>query len=312
MNKLQGYKSSENLTRYFCSTCGCPTIGKNEGGWEINTGILERLDGLVEFESHIFVEDTLDGGFSDWLLRCHGQPLTRAATWDRELEPGWRHPTTKSLITRSKDRLHAHCDCGGINLYVARPSVTSADTSAPWPDVLVPYHSGPANLNENEPWWLRADKQKFLGGLCTCGSCRLATGCEFTQWAFIPASDISLSADGSIPFSREFGTLKKYRSSKEVTRSFCGTCGATVFWDGDFRPGLLDVAVGLLDAPEGARAESWLEWQTERVSFREATEARATVLVEAVEKDLKAWGKEVQGQQGTAGRFSGKHDGDLQ
>ncbi|CAJ2503617.1 Uu.00g110110.m01.CDS01 [Anthostomella pinea] len=50
-----------------------------------------------------------------------------------------------------------------------------------------------------------------------------------------------------------------YRSSSGVVREFCDRCGATVFWhDGD-RPELIDVSVGLLDAAEGARAESWLE-----------------------------------------------------
>lgn len=115
-----------------------------------------------------------------------------------------------------------------------------------------------------------------------------------------------------MPFSREAGTLKKYRSSAEATRFFCETCGATVFWDGDVRPGLIDVAVGLMDAEEGARAETWLEWRTERISYREDSEGRAIELVEAVEKAIGAWGKEVQGRQGPHGRFLEKHDGNLE
>ena len=31
----------------------------------------------------------------------------------------------------------------------------------------------------------------------------------------------------------------------------------------------MDVSVGLLDAAEGARAATWLDWWTERVSFSE-------------------------------------------
>src|SRR5271170_5257517 len=34
-------------------------------------------------------------------------------------------------------------------------------------------------------------------------------------------------------------------------------------------PELIDVSVSLLRAKEGSRAESWLSWWTERVSFRE-------------------------------------------
>jgi hypothetical protein len=66
-----------------------------------------------------------------------------------------------------------------------------------------------------------------------------------------------------------------------------------VFWDG--RPGkddegsnaLIDVAVGLLDARSGARAEDILAWWPGRVSFRE--EASNKGLVEGLEKGLANW-----------------------
>ena len=63
--------------------------------------------------------------------------------------------------------------------------------------------------------------------------------------------------------------LRSYESSPGVMREFCPTCGATVFWHDKHRPELIDVSVGLLDAPEGARAEEWLEWWLARVSFEE-------------------------------------------
>ena len=67
--------------------------------------------------------------------------------------------------------------------------------------------------------------------------------------------------------------MHKYVSSPGVTRTFCSQCGANVFWHGDEdtfgRKHLVDVAVGLLDAPSGARAEEMLAWWTGRVSFEE-------------------------------------------
>jgi hypothetical protein len=54
---------------------------------------------------------------------------------------------------------------------------------------------------------------------------------------------------------------------------------------------LLDVAVGLLDAPEGARAEDWLEWCTSRLSFREDAVGRADSLVEGIERGLAEFGR---------------------
>lgn len=86
------------------------------------------------------------------------------------------------------------------------------------------------------------------------------------------------------------GTLKRYESAKGIRREFCGTCGATCFWHSDERPGLIDVSVGLLEADTGARAEEWLAWCTERVSFAEHAQNKS--LISNLGKGLKAWGKE--------------------
>lgn len=108
------------------------------------------------------------------------------------------------------------------------------------------------------------------------------------QWAFVPASNIKLPHGESFS-SIEFGTLKSFRSSDRVTRYFCGHCGAMVFWTGEDRPELIDVAVGLLDAESGARAEDWLKWITMRVSFVE--HALHKEFVESFELGLQNWGK---------------------
>jgi hypothetical protein len=90
--------------------------------------------------------------------------------------------------------------------------------------------------------------------------------------------------------------VQTYQSSENVTRSFCSVCGAIVFFalserDQNSATMLLDVAIGLLDAPEGARAESWLEWWTKRLSFREDAVGRADSLVEGMEKGLREFGE---------------------
>lgn len=104
----------------------------------------------------------------------------------------------------------------------------------------------------------------------------------------------------------DFGTLPKgvltsYSSSPGVVRDFCSGCGATVFWHDGIRPDLVDVSVGLLRAEEGARAESWLKWWTDRVSFEEETETgregaaarTARKLIGALEGGLMVWAKKV-------------------
>jgi hypothetical protein len=113
----------------------------------------------------------------------------------------------------------------------------------------------------------------------------MIAGFDLVQWAFVPRCNI-IGPSGT-PYDESFGAMKTYRSSVGVTRSFCGVCGANIFWEADFRPTLVDVAVGALDAESGARAEEWLEWATERVSFRE--EAHHLDLIEGLESGLKRW-----------------------
>ncbi|KAJ9632154.1 hypothetical protein H2203_000557 [Taxawa tesnikishii (nom. ined.)] len=307
LNSLSQYESSKGHIRYFCSTCGAHvfTYTPKDLSWKIASGTLEKLDGVARSDRHIMIESTGDGGSSDWLTEVEGQRVKRWASvpiplLGSELPLGWHDPKRTSHNKDPSKRLHAHCDCGGVRFYIAHPSAQSAETSSPWPDLLVSYHSGPPSLPENETWWLRSNKQKFLAGVCTCDSCRLATGFEFIEWAFVPTVDITLDAEGKEPFKREFGTLKAHRSSDKATRRFCGKCGATVFWDGDVRPGLIDVACGLLDAEEGVRAEEWLEWRTERVSFREDAVKRANALTLGLEEGLKVWGEKEQGRKGPA------------
>jgi hypothetical protein len=146
---------------------------------------------------------------------------------------------------------------------------------------------------------------KYLSGTCACHPCRLTSGFEIQTWAFIPRRNILISSSSSSSQDQphhhhkplDFSTLdradphqklKAYESSPGRIREFCSVCGATVFWHDHFRPDLIDVSVGLLRAPEGARAESWLEWWTGRVSFSEDAGKGRT-------GGAKAWGEGVIG-----------------
>lgn len=271
--------------------------------WFAATGALEQAEGIFELQGHFNLDDTKDGGVSDWMTQLSGKEVERRATTkDSENLPiGWQSAASREATkVDPANRYHAHCKCKGVGFWIARPSLRSTQASSPWPDVLVPYNSGPHHLPENETWWLRANKQRFLGGVCACNSCRLATGYEFVQWAFVPTVDITLDAEGRTPFSTDFGSLKRYRSSADATRYFCKDCGATIFYEGHERPALFDVAVGLIEAPEGARAESLLEWRTERLSFREDAILRAESLVKCLEAGMKAYNEHGAGRKGPA------------
>ncbi|EMC93007.1 hypothetical protein BAUCODRAFT_37935 [Baudoinia panamericana UAMH 10762] len=305
LNQMHSFQFSERCTQYSCTTCGSKMLERqgshdlvdSQVTWGIMSGTLEKADGVFEVKYHCWIEDTLDGGFSDFFQPTKGDHPERWLRGEGQSEKSplfWQSPTFLNAQPPPQDRLHAHCKCGGVSFYIARPSTQSALGKAPWPDVLIPFHSM-APKPQDGAWWLAAGGTKFLAGVCSCDSCRLACGVEWVEWAFVPVSDITLDADGRTSFSREFGKLKRYESSPGVRRYFCGGCAATIFWDGDERPDVIDVGVGLLDAAEGARAESWLQWRSQRISFREDAIPRAESLILAAENGMKQYGHKYQG-----------------
>ena len=327
LDKLTSFKFSDRITLYFCKRCGSimlsfcspkPSNTYRTESWDVMTGTLEAFDSILDPKGYEYIHDTRDGGFSDFMPTLDNRSLE---LWSHDIKTSpqlplyWRDPSAsnESLNHATATRLPAHCKCNSISFYIARPSHQSTHATRSWPDLLVPYHSSrnpnPEHITAHEPWHLRASQTKFLAGLCSCTSCRLASGQEITAWAFVPLVDVSLDAEGKIPLelSAVTGTggaaspvasLQTYNSSDNVTRSFCSVCGAIVFFalsEPDQTPEtmLLDVAIGLFDAPEGARAESWLEWCTSRLSFREDAVGRADSLADGVEKGLREYGERV-------------------
>ncbi|KAE9369722.1 hypothetical protein N431DRAFT_427876 [Stipitochalara longipes BDJ] len=303
--KLTDYETTDRLTRYFCSTCGCHVLVKvsHNQSWHLATGPWDRTEGIVDWKNCKWVEDTLDGGISVWLKEIVG-PDGKKKPVPRYMLQDWNGgalvpdhiplnvlPEEKKVHT-NPNKLEAQCHCGGVKFYITRPNEESKKAQSPFPDLMVPYHShSPENPN-NETWWLRDNDTKYLAGTCTCRSCRAASGFEIQPWAFIPKCNI-FQEDGS-PINFNFGTMKTYESSKDIWREFCRVCGATIFWHCKERPELLDVSVGLLDPKEGARVESWLDWWTGRVSFKE--DGVSSSLIESLEIGLKQWGEEKAGQ----------------
>jgi hypothetical protein len=134
-------------------------------------------------------------------------------------------------------------------------------------------------------WWVRS-KNRYIAGNCACNTCRLVSGIEIVQWMYVPTSQ--LTAASGEAYGLDSPTLKSFKSSEDVTRYHCGRCGASVFYWADSRPEVIDVAVGLLQAPSGARAEEWLDWKTEVGYEGDATYLR---LLENLKKGLEAWGE---------------------
>ncbi|KAF2724511.1 hypothetical protein K431DRAFT_281939 [Polychaeton citri CBS 116435] len=319
LDKLKSFVFSKRITQYHCPTCGCFTIASvkkypddddSEISWDVATGTLESADAsALAVQGHEHLQDTLDGGFADFFPKANGKPIDRWPSHfgdDDELPPFWRDEKVKRFSPTStkpgdpSKRLHAHCKCGGVDLWVARPSAKSDISTAPLPDVIVPAtgeEPADASKASEDAWWHRANGTKYLASLCVCDSCRLVSGMEVVEWTFVPIANISLDAEGKKPLDFTAGTLKAYKSSSDVTRYFCNGCGALVFYTCQDRPQVLDLAVGLIAAEEGARAETWLEWETSRLSYREDGIVRNKALVEGIEAALPEYKKAVMGKK---------------
>lgn len=304
LKHLTPYKTSTSAVRWFCRTCSAHILWEYIGsktGWCVAVGALERVEGIVKSSYHTWVGDTLDGGIADHIRTVDGLELHRYGAGGRDgrtIPLGWRDLSG----TENHDTLLAYCHCKSITLAITRPSSLSTLPSSPYPDLLFPYNTTPPSKitnTEDSKWWLRpADSTTpthYLAGHCACTSCRLTSGFEIQSWAFIPRTNIlvvSPSTPSPVPLQLQAeemrpGNLKRYASSPGRNREFCATCGASIFWWGDERPELLDVSVGLLDQNQGGvRAESWLEWHKDRVSFVE--DALSKTLLEGLEMGLRS------------------------
>ncbi|KAF1951640.1 hypothetical protein CC80DRAFT_496020 [Byssothecium circinans] len=324
LSALTPYPSSGILTRYFCRTCGTHMYLEYavDGHFEAATGTLrldkeegEGIEGVVEYQSCMWIEDTRDGGGSRFITHVGGKQLERylqEPNFTSRVPLDWRVDTPPSTAKdtfqkgmRKTQATHATCHCAGVQFWITPPNEASKTASSPYSDLLIPYHLGP-NASENprnHPWWLGgSNRDRFLAGTCACTTCRRALGFDITFWAFVPAVNIFLDADCTLPFShgegqtREYwGSMSTFRSSSNVTRTFCRKCGANVFWDGDERPSIIDVSVGLLNADDGARAEHILTWWPGRVSFAE--DAQNKRLIKGLEDGLKKWAVENNGKE---------------
>lgn len=283
-----------------------PTAPSEEWEWEVATGtIVDAPDSgrLPETLHHQHTEATKDGGLFPWLqtpkLSHHTTPSPPPNGNDNNntLRASCHCTSIILLITPASP--------SPLNPNSGYPDLLLPYTTTPPSTILNPSHEKwylrPTNTNTpSTPSSPETNHThyRYLAGTCACQPCRLTSGFEIQTWAFIPRRNISI-ASGTItttntnpPTATTITTttttttttshqpldfthlpagipLKKYESSPGRAREFCGVCGATVFWHDMFRPDLIDVSAGLLRAAEGARAEHWLEWWTERVSFAE-------------------------------------------
>ena len=264
---LSQYNVSPHLTRHFCSTCSSYLFYEMVGTpatWCISVALLDKVEGVATVGYHMYVGDTLDGGFADhyriqdgfeiprYENEEHTKPIPLGWTADRLLDK------IKSSSGKDQDSISAYCHCRQVSLSIKR------QTEPP---------------KEGE-WWHVAGKEaedpiRFKAGYCACNDCRLTSGSLFTPILFAPRSNI-INTHTNKPITLAFDTdpnaqdriqgLIIYESSPNTFREFCSKCGASVVSYPTHREGpdvdLVDVHVGLLDEEQdGSRAERWLAWR---------------------------------------------------
>lgn len=79
---------------------------------------------------------------------------------------------------------------------------------------------------------------------CHCFKCQKRTGSVFGVGAYFEHHQIV----------RKTGEQKIYNdvsdAGKSIKRAFCPNCGSTVFWDAEFQPNRIGVAVGCFEDPQ--------------------------------------------------------------
>jgi hypothetical protein len=76
--------------------------------------------------------------------------------------------------------------------------------------------------------------------ICHCASCRRASGVQSVAWVVFPSE----------AFSFVSGDPAEYRSSAEVSRTFCARCGTSLTYQHDGNLGSIDVTAASLDLPD--------------------------------------------------------------
>lgn len=262
----------------FCSTCGCH-IGcyGDDGSWTPSAAVIVNPSPeIVTWKQHVFSKSAIDGGLSNHLTHIGGKELRSWNPPDDDL-------TAKLVIPEQevgedgKERLRAKCFCGGVSFTIKRPSeeVLSNEKMTKYVSPL--------------------DKKKWIALWDVCNDCRLVNGTPVVGWTFVPLSCV----EPRIGPDLKFGTLKTYSSSPDVTRAFCGTCSATFFYAHPSRQFgddmVVDIATGVLRAPEGALAENWLTWRT-RIAHVGSGLERDEAWVTGLQEGLKKWTEEKYGR----------------
>ncbi|KAI1068196.1 hypothetical protein LB507_004576 [Fusarium sp. FIESC RH6] len=263
----------------FCSTCGChiASTGPPENEfWTVSTSIFIDAADYFDMRKHIFSKSTQDGGIAKALTYMRGHEFI---DWN----PPDDSPDAKIVGAQpefgenGEERLRVECHCKGVSFTIPRPNQAVKEDK---------YYSTFVSHRDNTKWYATFD---------ACDDCRLVNGTHVVGWAFIPIS----VCEPHIGDDLLIGTAKTYKSSDNVVRSFCGDCGATIFFSQSYRRPdddhhVVDLATGIIRAPEGVMAEKWFTWRA-RVAWADSGKRFDNDFFESFQVGMKTWVSEKEG-----------------
>ena len=86
----------------------------------------------------------------------------------------------------------------------------------------------------------RVDGEPLRSAVCHCFSCRSTSGAPSVAWLTFPYRRFSFVS----------GEPADFRSSDEVSRTFCQSCGTSLTYRQDEDPHCIDVTTASLDRPD--------------------------------------------------------------
>ncbi|KAL4966495.1 GFA family protein [Aspergillus stella-maris] len=280
---MTGYiHETATSTKYFCSTCGCHIADRakqwGEGGlWNISISIFDETEdgteGLWVIDEHYFVPATGGGVLAALLPTIGGKELNVYETQPGGVSLPDTSPTPFLSSDGENNNLLAQCHCGGISFTISRPRPA--------------YIASP----ESKGWLHPSDTSKWLASLDVCRDCRLVTGTHVIGWLFVARDHII----PSLPDNLLLGSSKAYESSEGVRRTFCSHCGATVFYTCSERPGIVDIATGILRSKD-FMLDDWAFWRKSRPGAIDDGIEYDKVFTQALSSGLREWRLKTHGE----------------
>lgn len=86
----------------------------------------------------------------------------------------------------------------------------------------------------------RVSGAPLMTALCHCSMCRRANAAPAVGWFMVGETQLAFDS----------GEPAGYESSPGCRRGFCARCGTPISFRADYLPGLVDLTIGSLDAPE--------------------------------------------------------------